>query len=117
LATHRLGAGGTSIRPRQALHADQQKRNDYVFLSSSPPRPKAPITEPEVIVEKSSLDSKQAPLIYLRPPVSMHTTSLTTVQQTTQTSVRTLGVKRSMAGWSSQQSKGKFKPPTMNKRG
>jgi DNA helicase-2/ATP-dependent DNA helicase PcrA len=117
LATHRLGAGGTSIRPRQALHADQQKRNDYVFLSSSPPRPKAPTTEPEVIVEKSSLDSKQAPLIYLRPPVSMHTTSLTTVQQTTQTSVRTLGVKRSMAGWSSQQSKGKFKPPTMNKRG
>ncbi|TAQ83848.1 hypothetical protein B7494_g7828 [Chlorociboria aeruginascens] len=113
LAGHRLGANSSTSRPRHAMHIEQHKRNDYVFLSSSPPRPKPPEAEIETLPEKPlGLTSKPALLPIIRPPLSMHTTSIAMVQE--RNTKKTLGVKRSMNGWGSRSGQA-FVPPTMKR--
>lgn len=114
LANHRLGPKQNEIRPRRSLHAEQHTRNDYVFLSSSPPRPKLSITEPEEVPEKPlGLVAKPALLPLIRSATSMHTTTVSTAQDSLGPK-KTLGVKRSMNGWSSGSGQA-FRPPTMKR--
>ena len=117
LANHRLAAGQASIRPRTGIPVEQHKRNDYVFLSSSPPRPKTITSEVEPVAEKSftSLTTKPPLLPLIRPAITMHTTSIPMAQNLNGTK-KTLGVKRSMNGWANRKSQG-FVPPTMKRPG
>jgi DNA helicase-2/ATP-dependent DNA helicase PcrA len=113
LANHRLGAGKTSIRPRQIVHTEQHTRNDYVFLSSSPPKPKLPISDPEEVQEKPGLKAKPALLPLIRPATTMHSTTVSMMQDV-HGARKTLGVKRSMNGWSSGNGQA-FRPPTIKR--
>ncbi|CZR61093.1 probable ATP-dependent DNA helicase [Phialocephala subalpina] len=111
LASHRLGTGKTIIRPRHNGPVENTARNNYVFLSSSPPRVKAPRKEPAE--EKVPGLIANPPIMKLvRPGISMHETSMDKLQNGT--AKRTLGVKRSMNGWDSRKNQG-FKPPTMTR--
>jgi len=113
LATHRLGAGNSGTRPRQTSHLDVEvPRNDYVFLSSSPPRAKAPpVSLKEPPPKPVGLTAKPAMLSLIRPPTSKHETTVNMLQNGGQPR-KTLGLKRSMDGWASRKGQG-FKPPTM----
>ncbi|KAK0103022.1 hypothetical protein ONS96_005635 [Cadophora gregata f. sp. sojae] len=117
LSKHRLGAGNPGTRPRQAGHLDvQSSRNDYVFLSSSPPRSKPPpVPQTDKVPPKPvGLTAKPAMLPLIRPPLSKHETTVSLLQNGGGVR-KTLGLKRSMDGWASRKGQG-FKPPTM-KRG
>ncbi|KAH7383611.1 P-loop containing nucleoside triphosphate hydrolase protein [Cadophora sp. MPI-SDFR-AT-0126] len=116
LSTHRLGFGNPCTRPGYAGRIDlQTPRNDYVFLSSSPPRSKAPPDPAEEAPPKPvGLTAKPTMLSLIRPPTSKHETTVSMLQNGGG-SRKTLGLKRSMDGWASRKGQG-FKPPTM-KRG
>ncbi|KUJ20600.1 P-loop containing nucleoside triphosphate hydrolase protein [Mollisia scopiformis] len=110
LANHRLGGGKTIIRPRQSVPIEDCHRNDYVFLSSSPPR----VTRIEPIPEKQPGLVSNPPIMKLvRPVVSMHETSMDKLQSGS-AARKTLGVKRSMNGWENRKNQS-FKPPTITR--
>jgi DNA helicase-2/ATP-dependent DNA helicase PcrA len=125
LSTHRLNRTSTNIRLRQpppSQTEQQSKRNDYVFLSSSPPRPKHPIVE-EPVEPPPGLVAKP-PLLPLIPPpsVSMHETSIERLKAGNGGSGlggkgKTLGVRRSMNGWAARKGGGSggFVPPVMKR--
>jgi len=104
LSNHRITTSQTNARPRQTTYIEEHKRNDYVFLSSSPPRPNLPKPHLEVAPERTAPVSKPAPLPMQR--TTLHTTTMAMMQ-----GKKTLGVKRSMNGWKGQA----FIPPTMKK--
>jgi DNA helicase-2/ATP-dependent DNA helicase PcrA len=116
LANHRLCMGAPT-RPRQSHPImEQESRNDYIFLSSSPTRPKEPLPREDTILECAEGSITKPPsLPLIRPAVSMHETSVSLLQKSTGLN-RTLGVKRSMNGWSSRKGHG-FVPPTMKRPG
>ena len=121
LASHRLTTGQPATRPRQGIRIDEQKKNDYVFLSSSPPRAKAPTPEPEpeecLKPPPRGLTSNPSILPLIQPSTtvqvsSLHTTRMSMLQSTTMK--RTLGVKRSMNGWGDRKGQA-FIPPTIRR--
>lgn len=113
LANHRIGSGKATWR-KPGLRVEEHRRNDYVFLSSSPPRPSSPKNIEAIPDKPTGLSAKPVLMPLLRPATSMHTTTIATVQGGS--SKKTLGVKRSMTGWPSQ--KGNvFVPPTITRRG
>ncbi|KAJ9627155.1 ATP-dependent DNA helicase srs2 [Taxawa tesnikishii (nom. ined.)] len=84
-----------------------RKRQDYVFLSSSPPPPEtiststsddAVNTDTKVVQDQAAV--KQTPLS--RPATTLHTTSMSMVGQRVPTVRRTLGMRRSLQGWSAR---------------
>lgn len=112
LSTHRLNTKSTTLP--KPTHIEPHTRNDYVFLSSSPPRPKPSVhaTVPAPI-KPVGLTSKPAMLEKIRPPMSMHETTVSKLQSGIG-SKKTLGVKRSMDGWAARKGGG-FKTPTMKR--
>ena len=131
LSTHRLPATTTTkSRPRQLQPSQAEaptKRNDYIFLSSSPPRPKHHIVEqpaepPPGLVTKPPLLPLIRPPIY--PParttaVSMHETSIEKLNAGGNVGIgkgKTLGVRRSMNGWAARKGgNGGFVSPVMKR--
>ena len=110
LANHRLCARKDGFRPKQASHSELP-RNDYVFLSSSPPKPNVLSPGHEAVPEKPpGLIAKPLLLPLIRPATTMHATT-SSIAQGLLRSKKTLGVKRSMAGWSSGPGQ-PFRPPT-----
>lgn len=119
LSTHRLGTSNLGNRLRQTSRLDaQDHRNDYVFLSSSPPRaePPPPVPREEVnLPQPNGLTARPTILNKIRPQLSTHQTTVSMLQNgNANVSRKTLGVKRSMDGWASRKGHG-FKPPTMKK--
>lgn len=119
LASHRLGTRPKLSRPQQATTLEKHKRNDYVFLSSSPLRAKPPPEPQPVEPPPAVLTSKPSILPLIRPPATMHrpattmhVTSMAIVQSGA--SKKTLGVKRSMNGWPPQKGKA-YVPPTIKR--
>lgn len=118
LGEHRLGMGKRLSRPQHTTSVEQIERNDYVFLSSSPPRAKPP--EPDPVETPPAVLTSNPPLLPLirpptimnRPAITMHMTSVAMVQNTA--SKKTLGVKRSMNGWPPQKGKA-YVPPTIRR--
>jgi DNA helicase-2/ATP-dependent DNA helicase PcrA len=117
LAAHRIGPSKFETRPRaKTVHVESHGRNEYVFLSSSPPRPEKP-----TIPDEHSLPPNKGPALTVDPPLmplirpasTMHTTSMAKLQSS-MAAKKTLGVKRSLDGWSNRASKGgnAFVPPT-----
>ncbi|MCJ1279062.1 hypothetical protein MMC21_006884 [Puttea exsequens] len=91
LSTHRL-APLTSTTHLHLPHTPiEPSRKQYVFLSSSPPPIEAVLEEGEN--EDTTLDGD------VKPVTTFHTTSVA------QAPKKTLGVKRSMNGWSARQGK------------
>ena len=111
LANHRLETRKNLIRPKQLTDSEQHARNDYVFLSSSPPLP-VPKLE-DIPAKPPGLTSNPPLLPLIRPATTMHTTTLS-IAQNSAGSKKTLGVKRSMNGWSGGKGQA-FRPPTMKR--
>lgn len=115
LAVHRVAR--TETRPRvKVVHLESHPRKDYMFLSSSPTRPSTPVTRaesPPTLGKEPALSVKPPLMPLIRPATSMHRTSMAKVQSS-MAAKRTLGVKRSLDGWSNRASKGgsAFVPPT-----
>ncbi|KAF7893273.1 uncharacterized protein EAF02_000811 [Botrytis sinoallii] len=111
---HRLGTAAALSRPN--VNRIQGKQDDnYVFLSSSPPRAKQPriLAEPAPEVPSPGLTAKPAIMSLVRPARTMHTTSMSIAQGSTGAK-KTLGVKRSMNGWANRTTQ-PFVPPTRKK--
>lgn len=122
LATHRLQPLSHTNRPRPLIHEEMPPREKpYVFLSSSPPQIEDFVEAAENHFEGQSPtklmigpeDSKVAPRHNdTVPSRTFHTTSI--AQLHTESAPRkTLGVRRSMNGWSARGSHG-FSIPKMN---
>jgi DNA helicase II / ATP-dependent DNA helicase PcrA len=125
LSTHRLNTALINIRsrkPHPSQTEPENKRNDYVFLSSSPPRPKRPVAE-EPAEPPSGLVAKPPLLPLIRPPsVSMHESTVDRLKAGKMgvgvgSQGKTLGVRRSMNGWAARKggSSGGFVPPVMKR--
>ena len=121
LATHRLQPLSYTNRPRPLIHEEEPPRKKaYVFLSSSPPHIEDFVeaaedqfegqspSEPMIGTEDSKVASRQKDIL---PSRTFHTTSI--AQLHTELAPRkTLGVRRSMNGWSARG--GGFSVPRMN---
>ena len=123
LATHRLQPLSNTNRPRRLIHEDEPlKKKPYVFLSSSPTHSQEPVktTQYQVDnqspsgrasrVEDSEIKSRHTDTV---PSRTFHTTSIAQLHSDG-TSRKTLGVRRSMNGWSARGGHG-FSIPKMNR--
>lgn len=121
LATHRLQPLSNTNRPRPLVHEEPLRKKHYVFLSSSPPHIEEVVEAAEnqfedrspskVItgVEDSEVAHQQTDVV---PSRTFHTTSIAQLQ-TEGAPRKTLGVRRSMHGWSTRGSHG-FSVPKMD---
>ena len=110
-ATHRLLA--TSItRPALTIHGDEPAKKQYVFLSSSPP-PEQGV--PQVIEVQDEDEMPLSPMSRsngndrptdIRPATTFHSTTVSQVSAASQAPRKTLGVRRSMNGWSTKAPQG-----------
>ena len=122
LATHRLQPLSNTNRPRPLVHEEEPPRNKpYNFLSSSPPH-----IEDLVEAAENHFDGQSTSKLMFRaqdsgvaphhndvvPSRTFHTTSIAQLH-TESAPRRTLGVRRSMGGWSARGSQG-FSVPRMN---
>ena len=110
LATHRLQPLSNTNRPRPLIHKEEPPREKaYVFLSSSPPHIEDFVEAADQFEDQSpselmigTEDSEVAPRHKdIVPSKTFHTTSI--AQLHTESAPRkTLGVRRSMNGWSAR---------------
>lgn len=105
LANHELSSFAKSTRPYLSATEREEITKQYVSLSSSPP--------PCEYAEKGTVDARNdIPSIDeqstlkktndFRPATTFHNTSLAQVRATSNMPKKTLGVRRSMVGWSSR---------------
>lgn len=120
LADHKLRAAINSSRPRFETTEHDKTTKPYIFLSSSPLRGEdsQPITDPGSTSPffnlKSNIPSTfdendtKCKAIDTRPATTLHTTTVAQVCMTRSNlaSKKTLGVRRSMAGWSARKNQG-----------
>ena len=109
LATHRLPITSSSTRPTLTIDGDEPAKKQYIFLSSSPP----PIESVPEAVEVDVEDSHDCAMVGLkgnirltdiRPATTFHSTTVSQVSAMSGAAKRTLGVRRSMNGWSTRTS-------------
>lgn len=120
LADHKLRAAINSSRPRFEKTEQDNTTKPYIFLSSSPPRGEdsQPRTDsgspPPLFNLKGNIPSThdengtRCKAIDTRPATTLHTTTVAQVRMTGSNlaSRKTLGVRRSMAGWSARKNQG-----------
>ena len=122
LATHRLQPLSNTNRPRPLGHEDEPlKKKPYVFLSSSPPHSEEPVKTAKnqgdneypsrmvSMMEENEIKSRDTDTV---PSRTFHTTSIAQLHSDG-SSRKTLGVRRSMNGWSARGGHG-FSIPKMN---
>ena len=111
LATQRLPMTSSSTRPALTIDGDEPAKKQYVFLSSSPP----PVESVPEAVEEHAEDSHTCAMSGLKgifqptdvqPATTFHTTSVSQVSATSGAAKKTLGVRRSMNGWSTRTPQG-----------
>lgn len=127
LSNHSFRPCGTTIRPKIGSPAENQTAKAYVFLSSSPPRANDASEGPMIEAVSMSYGtngscgaeniSGAAPAAAAparsRPPLTCHVTSEAMFQARNQGPRKTLGVRRSMAGWSARGSHSFNKPRSL----
>lgn len=120
LATHRLQPLSNTNRPRPLTHEDEPLREKpYGFLSSSPPHIEELVegehrqstSELMGTIEDSEVATRHANVV---PSKTFHTTEIAQIQ-TKGPPRKTLGVRRSMSGWSTRGSHG-FSVPKMDEQ-
>jgi len=110
LAEHRLKSAPIATRPPKIPQESDHKSKQYPFFSSSPPPVESLIEEAEANDEKvlcvnKSHDQNRIQTVCQisdsRPAMTFHVTTTTQVQSA-QAATRTLGVRRSMNGWTNR---------------
>ncbi|MCJ1452337.1 hypothetical protein MMC28_002680 [Mycoblastus sanguinarius] len=120
LASHRLHPLTNTSRPDIETGENEPRKKQYVFLSSSPPPIEGLLEAAQARVECHHIeavhglqDSEGASRHSdVRPATTFHTTSVAQAQTASKGQKRTLGVRRSMIGWSSGSKQG-FSVPKM----
>ncbi|MCJ1379862.1 hypothetical protein MMC17_002965 [Xylographa soralifera] len=124
LATHSLRASSAAANATRIISEKYDCSNPYVFLSSSPPRAESLVEATETNKSNGPSSAKNgcleermsaavAPHQDLLPSSTCHITSMTQVQARNPMPRRTLGVRRSMVGWSVRGNRTLFKPRTI----
>ncbi len=122
LADHKLRST-VSTRPYLTGIKHDQNVKPYVFLSSSPPRCEdvqlktdtsatPPLADDKSSVEIVNVDVR--PNDDVRPATIFHTTTVDEVRATSNPRKKTLGVRRSIAGWSARRNQGFSVPKATN---
>ena len=114
LAKHKLRPIPNTTRPRFTADEEPHGKNKYGFLSSSPSRTqddadasKSPLQPKGIEQENSGPQQAAAPKYNdSRPAATFHTTSMAQAQAASTARKKTLGVRRSMTGWSSRGGQG-----------
>ncbi|KAL8702082.1 MAG: hypothetical protein Q9201_004584 [Fulgogasparrea decipioides] len=126
LAKHGLGPVATFARPKPSVVQHEQIEEQYMFLSSSPPHPEVVDEDASTAADVGCLDTVEAAdavgrfnertsrLNNVLPAVTVHQTSMAQLQAA-KASRKTLGVRRSMSGWSARGVQG-FSVPKKVKR-
>ena len=117
LATHRLQPLSNTNRPRPIAHEEEPlKKKQYSFLSSSPPHIEELVDSAENQCEDQSLSMMSGQIASQKTDIissrNFHTTSMAQLQ-TEGVPTKTLGVRRSMNGWSARGRQG-FSIPKMD---
>ena len=117
LATHRLQPLSNTNRPRPIAHEEEPlRKKPYSFLSSSPPHIEELVDAAENQCENQSLSIMSRQIAPRRTDIissrNFHTTSMAQLQ-TEGAPTKTLGVRRSMNGWSARGRQG-FSIPKMD---
>lgn len=117
LATHRLHPLSNTNRPRPIAHeGEPQRKKAYSFLSSSPPHIEELVDSAENQCEDQSLSIMSGQIAPRQTDImsssNFHTTSMAQLQ-TEGGPTKTLGVRRSMNGWSAGGRQG-FSIPKMD---
>lgn len=117
LANHRIKTAPLAPRRSKLEQEEDIDHKTYVFLSSSPPRSIERPSEQDITLPTSEnakpMNNNTLPA--MRPATTMHTTTTMALKNVGNWPRRTLGVRRSMNGWSSRPGQG-FTPPTMYKK-
>ena len=111
LAVHRLSMASSLTRPALAIDGDEPVKKQYIFLSSSPPPVESVPEAAEVHVEdphNCAMDGLKGNTksTDVRPTTTFHTTTVSQVSATSGAAKKTLGVRRSMNGWSTRAPQG-----------
>ena len=118
LAGHRLQPLSSTSRSSYATTVSEQPKKEYIFLSSSPPPVEPFLEEAQARVNMQAHDVLASDSCYrgearaspdMKPARTFHTTSVTQMQSAPK---KTLGVRRSMHGWSGRVNPG-FSVPRM----
>ena len=117
LATHRLQPLSNTNRPRPIAHEeDSSREKPYSFLSSSPPHIEEPVDAAEDQCEDQLLSVISRPMVSRKVDIissrHFHTTSMAQLRKEV-LPTKTLGVRRSMNGWSARGRQG-FSIPRMD---
>jgi DNA helicase II / ATP-dependent DNA helicase PcrA len=111
LSSYRLGSA--SLRPpTRKIFEDDASKKAYVFLSSSPPRPNRPAQDAVLEASEGNASDSKVVAARTRPAKTTHVTSFSMVNNNAPR--KTLGVRRSINGWSSRKSQG-HTPQTLQK--
>lgn len=111
LASHSVPPYGTALKVKRIVADEYGDSKSYVFLSSSPPQVGDAMEEAHTELTINVSDEGNAhsgnwglgaaaQQNDLRPALTQHITSVAQVQARDQAPKRTLGVRRSLAGWS-----------------
>ena len=123
LAAHRLPTFSKINRPSLDERSDALPKKQYVFLSSSPPQEalqrgaEEPVREVRNFQVTHGLEvgGETSVGCDLKPLKTMHATSISEIQSAPQNPIRTLGVRRSMNGWTAERKQGFSVPKIRNK--
>ena len=106
LSSHKLKPLKPTTRPPSLIPDPEQNHKPHVFLSSSP-FPIKTTTAFEQQDEQATVEEGEVKLMEeTRPANTYHNTSMAQVQAALAAPKRTLGVRRSMVGWSARQGSG-----------
>ena len=112
LAAHRLPLTSSSTRPALTTDGDEPAKKQYIFLSSSPPPVQGVPEAVEVQIKDNMPTCSMGHLNENVKPTegrlatNFHTTTVSQVQATSGAPKKTLGMRRSMNGWSTRTSHG-----------
>ncbi len=112
LAAHRLPKTSRSTRPALTIDGDEPAKKQYIFLSSSPP-PVQGVSEAVEVQIKDNMPTCSMSRLKenikptdVRPATTFHTTTVSQIPAASGAPKKTLGVRRSMNGWSARTSHG-----------
>ena len=114
LANHKIRPIPNITRPHFRAEEESHPKKNYVFLSSSPPRVQDQSGSSDTMITKTNdmqQENNMPPQAATkcndsRPAATFHTTSISQVQAASTVQKKTLGVRRSMNGWSNRGGQG-----------
>lgn len=111
-AAHRLPVTSSLTRPALTVDGDEPAKKQYIFLSSSPP-PEQGVSQAVEVQDEDEMPLSPMSRLNeidkstdIRPATTFHSTTVSQVLAASRAPKKTLGVRRSMNGWSTKAPQG-----------